>query len=101
MPEDWSPPEAKRDLIPPPPHLDRGLDRVRATIHEWFDSNGFDPQGRIEWPCAWGESDMYQLVETGDLLMFKVISIMSAMRGISSPSACGGSSPWRVILGKR
>lgn len=49
-----------KDKIPPPPHTDASYDRARATGQEWFDSNGFDEEGRLEWPCAWGESDMYR-----------------------------------------
>ncbi len=62
FPADWVPPRATKDRIPAAPHLDPGLDRTRAAIDEWFDSNGFDPEGRIEWPVAWGESDMFQYV---------------------------------------
>lgn len=60
----WSAPpfSTTADRTPAPPHMSRDYDRNRATAHEWFDSNGFDPEGRIEWPCAWGEIDMYRYV---------------------------------------
>jgi hypothetical protein len=58
---DWVPPPfTTHDRAPKLPHMDRGYDRVRATAHEWFDSNGFDSEGRVEWPVAWGDSDMYR-----------------------------------------
>ncbi|CAK9780581.1 unnamed protein product [Cutaneotrichosporon oleaginosum] len=57
----WVPPPFRtRDRAPKLPHMDGGYDRVRATVHEWFDSNGFDAEGRVEWPVAWGDSDMYR-----------------------------------------
>ncbi|BEJ06485.1 hypothetical protein CcaverHIS641_0310070 [Cutaneotrichosporon cavernicola] len=58
---DWvAPPFTRHDRAPKLPHMDRGYDRQRATVHEWFDSNGFDSEGRVEWPVAWGDSDMYR-----------------------------------------
>lgn len=60
--KDWKAPRFSTgvDRTPAPPHMSQEYDRARATGHEWFDSNGFDPEGRLEWPCAWGESDMYK-----------------------------------------
>ncbi|GMK53541.1 hypothetical protein CspeluHIS016_0101270 [Cutaneotrichosporon spelunceum] len=58
---EWDAPAfATSDRAPKLPHMDRGYDRERATAHEWFDSNGFDTEGRVEWPVAWGDSDMYR-----------------------------------------
>lgn len=57
----WTPPVVNPDgdSVDMAPHLDPKLNRTRAAIHEWFDSNGFDPKGRLEWPVAWGEQDMF------------------------------------------
>jgi hypothetical protein len=46
------------DRIPPPPHLDPAYDQARLNAQAYFDSHGFDTEGRLEWPVAWGEMDI-------------------------------------------
>jgi hypothetical protein len=41
------------------PHTAR-LSEARTEGRRWFMERGFDEKGRLEWPVAWGDCDMFQ-----------------------------------------
>jgi len=38
------------------------LDVARKSAMEWFEKEGYDLKGMLEWPVAWGDCDMFQHV---------------------------------------
>jgi hypothetical protein len=36
------------------------LAEARIEGRRWFKERGFDEKGRLEWPVAWGDCDMFQ-----------------------------------------
>ncbi|KAL1408828.1 hypothetical protein Q8F55_005642 [Vanrija albida] len=62
------PPPSYPDRTGLQPHMSAQYDRARATANEWFDSNGFDPEGRVEVPVLWGDQDMFRHVNNVNYL---------------------------------
>ena len=41
---------------------DDGFAQSRVEAMEMFRADGYDVQGTLEWPVAWGDCDMFQYV---------------------------------------
>lgn len=39
---------------------DDGFAQSRMAALEMFTADGYDTQGTLEWPVAWGDCDMFQ-----------------------------------------